>query len=170
MDFMEGPDFNPYGFFEYLKICKGYKGVQLLSEINTNNLNSIKSNDHYRIITFKTYICELVYNAVNLFPDISSYTIICKNTSFTSTLTFTLYDELSDDNKQCMAKFEYKDVGVYYLTLNDIKNFYMHNRYHEIDTRVINHITAIMQMDGSVPKITTEYITNQSPKLRLKFK
>jgi hypothetical protein len=56
------PEENPFGFFNYLKLCKGSYGFHLLSEVNTNILYHVKPMEYYEVMTFKTYICEIVFN------------------------------------------------------------------------------------------------------------
>ena len=162
---------NPYAFFEYLKICKGGDWLQLLSEINLGGIKNLKSLDYYEIITFKTFICEIIYNAINLFPDIHEYTIRCENPNGISWLTFCIFDETDDNKHPCMGKFKSGVTGlVHELSLLEIKHLYMNNRYSDIDHDVVNMFMVLMYMGGNnIPKVTTSYKINK-PSNQLKFK
>ncbi len=62
MDFVE----NPYSFFKYLKNKKKGYGTDLLCETKETSLFTIKSTSFYELFAYKIYLCELVYNAINL--------------------------------------------------------------------------------------------------------
>ena len=151
---------NPYSFFEYLKMCKGFTGIRLLSEIA--NVHLIKPMKYYEIVTFKTFICEIVYNAINLFPDICEYIIKCENENGLSFLKIAHFEDTLDDGQPCLAQYTGMDVGIYCLSLKDIKNFYMNNRHREIDPHVINTLVTLMHMGGNTPKVTTSFKSNKS--------
>ena len=154
---------DPYAYFSYLKRTKGGDtcNLSLLSEINLNKLNRIKSSEYYDLMSFKTYVCELVYNGINLFPDICEYTIISKNEIGTSSLKFSVYNEIMDDCHPCMGRFtSYELEEVYSLNLNNIANFYCNNRHVDVDVDVINALITLMYMSGSLPKLSTSYKIN----------
>jgi hypothetical protein len=162
---------NPYAFFEYLKICKGGDGLKILSEVNTSGLWNIKGMDYYEIITFKTFMCELIFHAVNAFPDISEYTITCESPNGTTWITLSNFETPEDDEHPCMAKFKsiVTDM-VHELSLKELKYIYMNNRYNNINHDVVNMFMTLMYTGGNnVPKITTSYKMNK-PVNQLKFK
>ena len=159
---MSNKIFNPYAFFHYLKTCKS-KGSYILSEINPKSLYNIKLNEYYNCLSFKTYICEIIYNAINLFPDISEYRIMCKNECGETYLSFALFeDEIMDDEHPCMAKFKSVELEeIYTLSLKEIKSLYCNNRYSDIDTDIVNTLVMLMYSDGSTPTVYTSYTINK---------
>ena len=156
------PEENPFGFFNYLKLCKGSYGFHLLSEVNTNILYHIKPMEYYEVMTFKTYICEIVFNAINLFPDITEYTINCTNENGISIMKLGRFDDLSDDGLNCMAKFICVDMDMeYLLTHNDVKQLYMNNRHENVQPDVVNTLVALMYRGGHLPLLKTSYVINK---------
>ena len=168
---------NPFAFFKYLQMCKRGTGYQLLSEINTKNVCHIKELQYYEVMCFKTYICELIYNAINLFPDISEYTIICKNEIGIAHVNLGLFETIADDGEPCMAKFNFKsfeeedDEVKYDLELAEIKDLYCNNRHQDVRPDIINTLMVLLYMGGHLPTVVTSYKINpESLKNRLKFK
>jgi len=96
---------NPYAYFNYLQTCKGGDYIHLLSEVTIGEKESVKENKYYNALSFKIFICEIIYNAINLFPEIEEYTISCSNENGTSHLKLGIFGELSDDGFQCLGKF-----------------------------------------------------------------
>jgi len=159
---------NPFAFFHYLKTCKKGEGIQILSEINFKTLGLIKDISYYEVLTFKTFICELIYNGINLFPEICEYTIICKNKNGISSLTLGLFEDISDDGNQCMAAYSCyqneKDTEpiIYHMELKDIKHLYCNNRYQNVDNDIVNTFMVLLYMGGSVPpNVSTAYRINK---------
>ena len=102
---------------DYFELLRKYKlsGIKLVS-YNSGNLN-IKSNRYYNAISFRIYFCELVYNAVMLFPDIYEYTITCKGT-YTTSIKIGFFDELDDNGEPTVAKIS-SYIGDYALNKQD---------------------------------------------------
>ena len=161
---------NPYTFFEYLKMYKENNGKEeRLPNINDKDINFLHSKKYYNSLAFKIYICELVYNAINLFPDISEYTIKCQNENGINYLTLGLF---KINNYPYMGKFKasFYDEWVY-LRLQDIKAFYISNRFPGGIHAGANAVIVSMFMGESFPKITTSYKINPDYlKKTLKFK
>jgi len=147
---------------DYLKLLRDYKtsGVKLVS-YNSNNLN-IKSNKYYNAISFRIYFCELVYNAVMLFPDITEYTIICKGT-YTTSLKIGYFDELDDNGEPTVAKIS-SYIGDYSLNKQDFFQIFRANRDPDIDTDTVNSFVIMMIMDGNAPIIKTSYKSKPATK------
>ena len=55
--------------------------------------NHCKSTEYWRYISFRTMICEMIYQAVNLFPEIEEYTITCTSNSIITTLQLGIYSD-----------------------------------------------------------------------------
>lgn len=154
---------NPYAFFYYLKICKHGFGAERISSANSYEPGLIRQQRYYDLLGFRIYICELVYNAINLFPDISEYTITCKNEKGTSYLTFGSFKEHICEGHPCMGQFKGNfDSKPFYLSLQDIKSLYMANRYPGVDQETVNNIVVAMFMSGTLPKVTLSYKSAKS--------
>ena len=165
---------NPYGFFEYLKICKHGDGTQMISHINQEPARVIKPARHYNLLTFRIYICELIFNGINLFPGILEYKISCKNENGETHLTFGLFKEINVDGHPCMCKFQSNhEFGKepFFLELRDIKSLYMSNRYPDVDHPTISALIVSMYTGGSLPLVNVSFKINPSNlKNTLKFK
>ena len=152
---------NPFGYFHFLKTCKNGDGLQVISEINNDTLYFIKSKRYYDILGFKTYICELIFQAINQFPYVIEYTISCTNEVGTTHFKLGSFDDIGDDGHPCMAKFIGLDPeDKYDLSLKDIKQVYCNNRYNDIDHDVVNTLVILLIMGGEIPKIKTGYVLN----------
>jgi len=161
---------NPYAYFHYLKLCKGGGSTQLVAEITPSNGHIIRSNEYYDTISFKTFICEMIYNGINLFPEISKYTISCKNEQGECQLIFADFSEQHENNSSVMSKFVGIDWG-YNLELSDIKHLYCHNRHENVDLDTVNVMVALMMMGGTIPRVSTKIEVNKDfYKTQTKFK
>ena len=163
---------NPYAYFHYLKTCKKGEGFQLLSEVNIKLLDCLKTKDYYDCLSFKTFLCELIYNAINLFPDISEYTIKAENDMGISFFILGIHEDLADDGHPCMAKLISVEVDdTFGLNLKQIKSLYCNNRHNDVDTELINVLVLMMYMGGTMPKLSTSFKINKDRyKNVLKFK
>ena len=148
---------------DFFKLLKKYKlsGVKIVS-YNTNT-SGIKSTHYYSAITLKIYFCELVYNAVMLFPDIYEYTIICQG-SHRSTLKIGYFTELDDDGEPTIAKISNTEIGDYCLNKNDFFQIFRCNRDPTIDNDTVNSFIVMMTLDCVNPIISTSYKTKSGNK------
>jgi len=167
----------PFTFFKYLRINKSEEEINLVSEIDTKKIHLIKPFNYYEVLTFKTFICEIVYNAINMFPDICEYVIVCKNENGISYLTLGFYEEIADDGHPCMAIYKCyqneKDSSpiIYHLELKDIEQLYCNNRHDAVDASTINTLMCLLYMGGSSPSVSTFSKVNKTKlKQTLKFK
>ncbi len=151
---------NPFGYFNYLKITKARSAMERISSVDEYR-HSLKPVRYFNLLSFRIYICELVYNAINLFPEISEYTITAKNENGTSTLKFGLFQELTDDGHLAMGVFKSNfDNERFYLRLADIKSLYMANRHTEVDHTTVTTVIVSLYMCGSLPDVSVEYKHN----------
>jgi hypothetical protein len=163
---------NEYAFFHYLKICKKGYGAERVSSVDFDP-NLIKPPRYYELLSFRIYICELVFNAINLFPEISEYTITCQSENKTSYLKFGVFKEHIIDNSPCMGIFKSEyDNETFYLSLKDIKSLYMANRYPEVDQMTVTTLIVSLVMGSyTIPKVEVSYkYNNDHFKEILKFK
>uniref|UniRef100_A0A6C0AYE3 Uncharacterized protein n=1 Tax=viral metagenome TaxID=1070528 RepID=A0A6C0AYE3_9ZZZZ len=172
---------NPFAFFNYLKRTHQDKPC-LLAEINEKNLYLVKHHSYYEILSFKIFICELVYNGINLFPEICEYTITCENEIGTCQFILGNFEVPAEDGLPCMAV--YKNLGkqnikkedreepiVCHFELQDIKKIYCNNRHSNVGQDEINTLVMLMYMGGSMPTVsTTSKINKDYFKDKLKIK
>jgi hypothetical protein len=148
---------NPYAYFHYLKVCRGENTMGLLAEIAPITESIIRTQKYYDIMNFKNYLCELVYNGINLFPRIRRYTITCQNEMGESSMVFGAFESMCvDDKEPCMAKFFGKDVA-FNISRKDIKDLYSNNRHEYVDNDNINAFIVLLFMGGCVPKVSTKF-------------
>ena len=146
---------NPYGFFSYLQITKARSAMERISSVDGYR-DTLKPVRYFNLLSFRIYICELVYNAINLFPEISEYTITSKNENGTSTLKFGLFNETTDDGHEAMGVFKsnFADES-FYLSHAHIKSLYMANRHIDVDHETVTTVIVSMYMSGSMPPIVS---------------
>jgi hypothetical protein len=149
---------NPYAYFHFLKYTKGNLPR---FDYDLHVTNTIQCRERVEFITFRKFICELIYNAINFFPEICEYTITCKNESGISTLCFAVFEEMSDDDHFCLGKFVSTDIDMYLLNLNEIKQLYMNNRNKDTDPFIVETLLMLMCMGGSIPTVTTSFKINE---------
>jgi hypothetical protein len=150
-----------FGLFRYLSICKnGLHGMYLNMNLNPPvQKNSLRSFEYYNYLSFRIYICELIYRGIKEFPRICEYTITCTNDSGTKSMVFKNYDELADDGTACMGKLYTEDNQVYHFTVKDIKDLFMSNRYNLENTNIDTFI-LLLHLSGWDPIVKTEYKIN----------
>ena len=166
---MDNFEENPYAYFHYLKLCKKTECLHVLSDVN--NYHFLHSKEYYDNLSLNFYICELVYNAINLFPDISEYTIKCQNENSVSYLKFGVFNDIDSHGRNIMAKIiSTDDEDIYLLDYDEIKKLYCNNRDVYTEETTINTIIVLLSISLS-SKITTSYKINPGYlKNTLKFK
>jgi hypothetical protein len=171
---------NKFGFFHFLKITRGKSDMERISSVNGYR-PTLKPVRYFNLQSFRIYLCELVYNAVNLFPEICEYTITSTNENGTSTLKLGYFENtgvnkfFADDTggeQFCMGIFKSNfDNERFYMRLSDIKAMYMANRHQDVDHMSVTAVIVSMFMCGSLPNITVSYKDNPDYyKGLLKFK
>lgn len=161
---------NKFGFFHFLKITKGKSDMERISSVDGYR-PTLKPARYFNLQSFRIYLCELVYNAVNLFPEICEYTITSTNENGTSTLKLGYFEGTGSD-ELCMGVFKSNfDNEQFYMRLSDIKAMYMANRHKDVDHMSVTAVVVSMFMCGSLPNITVSYKHNpEYYKGLLKFK
>ena len=150
---------SKYGFFLYCQTFKPQvQGMDIL--VNSNNyFDGIKSNKYYALISFRTYICEIIYNGINLFPGISEYTIECTNNIGVRKLVIKPF------GNECYGRLlaDY-DTDVFELSKSDIYEFYIANRIKTCDYEKINALVAMLWggFHTYEPSIKTSYVCDIS--------
>lgn len=152
---------DPYEFFTFLKCHKSESRTFFLCDSTSPTLtkNTIKCMDSYDIITFRTYMCELVYNAIHMFPNICEYTIVTKNKINKAVITFGIFDELDDQNEIVLGKVT-TNFDTYTLNKYEIYAIYIGNKVASPDYETINSFVISLQMGSNIPTVTTSYKIN----------
>ena len=138
-------------FFELLKKHKT-SGVKLVSYFPKSRDSAFVLFNNYDVLSFRILICELIYNAINLFPDIYEYTITCNR----STMKIGYFDVLDDNGEPTVITIT-NPMGNYKLNKVNVYQLYRHNRDPDIDMETINAVSVLMILDGNIPMIKTSY-------------
>jgi len=96
-----------------------------------------------------------VYNAINMFPNIKQFDIVCKNQTATTKISIGLFDEIADDGLRCMAKvIDLDDEEVITLNRTDIKNLYSYNRDPHANTYDVEIFMLMLSRGDEFPEVT----------------
>jgi hypothetical protein len=151
---------DPQEYFNFLKSHEEQRPDYFICDTaGLTSGNNVKSIDSYEVLSFRTYICELFYRAIRMFPEISEYTIETKNNVNKCILVIGVSDELDDQNEKAMCKV-ITDFDTYVLNKFEIYALYSGNKITNPDYDVINALIISLQMGGLMPKITTSYKIN----------
>jgi len=149
---------NPEEYFIFLRSFQS--DINVICDVSLISIKgSITSNEAHAVISFRIYICELVYNAVNSFPHICEYTISCKNDINNAQLIFGYFSDLDDQNEPGMCKL-INSYDTYILNKFDIYTLFVGNRIANPDYDVINALVVALHMGGSDPVVKIEYKIN----------
>jgi hypothetical protein len=128
----------------------------MCSYIPKCNERCVRGNYYYNLLSFKVCICEIIYNAVRLFPDIQEYTITVKNYE-TTVLKIGFFPDLDEEGERCLAIIS-NSLGDFALTKQNLHDLYVANRTTEQNKETIHALMAMLYLDGTYPTITTSYI------------
>ena len=127
-----------------------------------SNFGNIKSNYMYDLVSLRIMICELFYNAVKLFPDISEYTITCKNEITTTDIVIGKLT-CKDEENECSYCYLGNDITTYIMNKEEVFYMYTANRVFEPNYDFINTVIGLIVLNGKYfPKITTSFINKPS--------
>jgi len=149
-------------YFRFLKKIKFQENIEIGSDIDINDKSIIRPPGYYRICTFRTLICEMFYNAVNFFPEVSEYSIIFSYGNKSIYIKFGYFDHLNTrDDKQTLVRIE-TDEHAFCLTRKHIYTFYVANRVVDPDYDIINAILLLLYINGKEPQnIKTDFVLNK---------
>jgi hypothetical protein len=123
-----------------------------------NGQNKFLLSSPKSVLTFRTFICELIYQATQMFPDIIEYTITCKNNVGTVILkmgTFTDPDSPVPDHLTIT-----NGDGWCSLSKVDIIKMYVANRIPTPDHFKTNMMIDLLYSGGDEPSVKTSYTIN----------
>ena len=147
---------------DYFELLKKYKTseVKLVNFYPTNRNSTFVTFKIYDILSFKIMLCEIIYNAINLFPDIYEYTISCIGTH-QSTITIGFLNDLDDNGEPAIMKIK-NHHGTHIINKEEVFQLYRYNR--DPDIEMTNTISLIMRLGGNIPIIKTSYKSKSSNK------
>ena len=127
----------------------------------------MRGNEFYRMYSFRHMICELMHNAINMFPEISQYSIICKNNIGTATMDISLDGYIDPDpqfSTPGIAKITNK-FGTYILHKQDIMSLYVATKVKDpedsiVNVHALNFMCELLYQTGYEPIISTTFINN----------
>lgn len=145
-------------YFEFLKKYKANEDIHIISDISFKSLYNVKANYYYSMISFKTYMCELFYRAINMFPDIIEYTMHVKNDKVsTAFIISSILTDSFDDNGQRALALITNEFETYILSKYDINNLYTANRTSNNRCEAAVALVMLLWRDGCEPSVTTSY-------------
>jgi len=149
-------------YFRFLKKINFPTDIEIGSDINLDCKNSVKSMDFYKICAFRTNVCELFYNAINFFPEIKEYSIICSTGNKSSTIKFGVFGHVqSHDQTSTLVRIE-SNGSAFCFTRKHIYAFYVANRVVDPDYDIINTLILLLYVNGKEPDtIKTEFVLDK---------
>lgn len=127
-----------------LKLMEDNFYIQLKNQLNFPQTalfsgcgDRFKSYDCWNYTSFRILICEMVYQAVNLFSEIEEYNIICTSGKFVATIQLGIYSD------NVVAKLT---NGEYYCDISkiDIVRLYVANRTNFPENDKIDKIVQVL--------------------------
>ena len=144
--------------------------LDFLSKYKRNQLNSVelvtvdekvehKIKLNYSYSTFKTFICELVYNAINnMNKTIREYTIICENDKGVVLIKIGMFDDLDNEGELSVLKI-ITSKKTYILNKEDVQTLYIANRSNYCNEFTILEVMVLLYNGGYEPFVTTRFIS-----------
>ena len=130
---------------------------------------SYKSDHYYSTFSFRTLLCEIIYQAIQMFPRIKEYQILCQNNKGKSKITIGFLEERDNEDEPGLIKVENKH-GTFVLNKVDVHNIYIFNRCPDGDPDIINNVLLCLYLDGDQPTLKTNIISFPADKGKEKFK
>jgi hypothetical protein len=115
--------------------------------------------------TFRMMVCELIHNAISMFPQISEYTITCRNEIGISTLEISSKGFQDPDpafTRTGMGRIT-NCTRSYILYEEDLHNMYIAARIKNqdlIDYHALRFVCDLLYQNGQEPTMTTSFVTN----------
>jgi hypothetical protein len=117
-----------------------------------------RSESQERSIVFRTMVCELFYNAIQMLcsGDIIEYTITFQNNKGITDMIIGNLDHDDDDCEISVCQVKNK-FGAWYLNKAHVNDLYIANRALS-DMQTVNAVMCAVYLDGYEPIITTSFI------------
>ena len=163
VDFETSKPYETCLYFDFLKKYKAKDEVNIISDINFNTLYNIKNHTYYDMISFKVFVCELFYQAVQYFPNILEYDIIIKNNKVETLFRISsiMCDTYDDQGHRGYALIT-NQFETYILNKYDMFNLYQANRTSNSRSETAVALVMLLWRDGDNPTVTTSYKLNPS--------
>ena len=125
-----------------------------MDELRNVQKNMIKINDYK---SFRIFICELIYQALQNIPEIiTEYTIICTNSKSTNTIVIGVLDDIDNDGEISVAKL-ITSSNVLVFNKEHVNTFYIANRSRFYDKQIVESVVKRLFDYGTQPVIKTSY-------------
>ena len=141
---------------DFIRLLQKYKEDRVYMHIPELPINTVFiKNSYYDTISFRTMICEIIYQAIQMFPLIKEYTILCENSKGRSKIIIGYHEEIDNDGELGLVKVQNKH-GTFMLDKIDVHNLYIFNRCNECDTEIANALMLCLYLDGEKPSVKTQ--------------
>jgi hypothetical protein len=138
-------------FYEELKNHWTLPRVTVLNY--SNGSKEMKS-----FVLFRTFMCELIYQAVQMFPDIIEYTFECTNNYGMTVIKMGMFEDPESPIPDIFT-ITTKD-GYCSISKADVIKMYIANRVPKPDHHKTNMMIDLLYNGGHEPIIKTSYIIN----------
>lgn len=142
---------------ESVDFYKDLKEKWTLPEVTILHTGLTEYDEIKKIITFRTYLCELIYRAVQYFPDIMEYTIECKNDSGKVTIKLGKFENETEVPDVALVT---TPCGTCSLSKAAIIKIYSANRLRTPDHRQTNMLIDCIFNGGYEPRVKTSWKIN----------
>ena len=154
---------------DFIRLLQKYKETHFYNDLPKECIHPIfRETSYYQTLAFRTMICEIIYQAVQLFPCIKEYRILCENNKGKSKIIIGYLEELDNEGEPGLIKVENKH-GSFILDKTDVHNIYIFNRCNESDFEIVNALMLCLYLDGDQPTVKTEITCVSGHKGKEKF-
>jgi hypothetical protein len=113
---------------DFLVLISRFKHTDPVDLIEVSDKNSISCPEYQNFLSFKTMICEMVFRAINNFPNIiKEYTIKCTNNKGTCLIKIGISDHLDNEGELSVLTL-ITPFKTYYLNKTDVNTICISNR------------------------------------------
>ena len=151
---------------DFIKLLSKFKQNERCDIVSISEKPCICSMEYYNFLSFKTMICELIYNAINNMPEIiNEYTITCTNNKIKCEIKIGISDLL--DNEEEISVFRIiTPTKTYALNKTDVNTLYIANRTNFYNEFTVREFLSVIYggQDGYEPIIKTSFVSVKSEK------
>jgi len=154
---------------DFIRLLQKYKEDRVYMHIPEQPVNTVFiKNSYYDTLSFRTMICEIIYQAIQMFPLIKEYTILCENSKGKSKIIIGYHEEIDNDGELGLIKVQNK-YGTFVLDKIDVHNLYIFNRCAEADVEIANALMLCLYLDGEKPSVKTQITCSSGHKGKEKY-
>jgi len=152
---------SPYLFFMFLQKYQTRTDHSLMFCDTIFDETILNISSYINLVCFRTFICELIHNAINLFPGISDYTFSFSNKRKLLIKPFLDFDE---EGSQYFGQIIFDNGDKIGLNTQDIEQLYITNKSPYCNLERINIIIGTLygySFDRVAPTVITSYTLNK---------